>query len=67
MLLPSFLMPSHRKSDRPLSRVAFEAEFPDDAARGGHPFAPRWPDGFVCPECDCMRAWKHCNKRLIGR
>ena len=32
-----------------MSRAAFEARFPDEAACARHLAAMRWPDGFVCP------------------
>ena len=34
-----------------MSRAAFEARFPDEAACARHLAAMRWPDGFVCPAC----------------
>ena len=42
-------MASRWKQDRPMSRAAFEARFPDEAACARHLAAMRWPDGFVCP------------------
>ena len=44
-------MPSRWKYDRPMSRAAFEARFPDEASCARHLAAKRWPDGFVCPAC----------------
>ena len=32
-----------------MSRAAFEARFPDEAACARDLAAMRWPDGFVCP------------------
>ena len=50
-------MPSRWKYDRPMSRAAFEARFPDEAACARHLAAKRWPDGFVCPACGHDRGW----------
>lgn len=38
-----------------MSRAAFEARFPDEAACGRHLVERRWPDGFVCPHCDSRK------------
>ena len=40
-----------------MSRAAFEARFPDEAACARHLAAKRWPDGFVCPACGHDRGW----------
>ena len=45
------------KDDRPMSRAAFEARFPDEASCARHLAAKRWPDGFVCPACGHDRGW----------
>ena len=50
-------MPSRWKYDRPMSRAAFEARFPDEASCARHLAAKRWPDGFVCPACGHARGW----------
>ena len=50
-------MPSRWKDDRPMSRAAFEARFPDEASCARHLAAKRWPDGFVCPACGHDRGW----------
>jgi len=57
-------MPSRWKTDRPLSRTAFEAQFPDDAACARYLFARRWPNGFVCPGCGGRKAWELHGKRF---
>jgi len=49
-------MPSRWKTDRPMSRAAFEARFPDEAACGRHLVERRWPNGFVCPHCGNRKA-----------
>jgi hypothetical protein len=56
-------MPSRWKHDRPMSRAAFEARFPDNAACAAHLFA-RWPEGFVCPACGGTKAWELKGKRF---
>ena len=43
-----------------MSRAAFEARFPDEAACGRHLVERRWPDGFVCAHC---RSRKGCRLR----
>ena len=40
-----------------MSRTAFTARFPDDAACARHLFEKRWPNGFVCPKCQSAKAW----------
>jgi hypothetical protein len=47
-----------------MSRAAFEARFPDDAACARHLFERRWPDGFVCPCCGCGKGWELRGKRF---
>ena len=41
-----------------MSRAAFEARFPDEAACARHLAAMRWPDGFVCPACGHDRGFE---------
>jgi transposase-like protein len=50
-------MSSRWKHDRPMSRTAFAARFPDDAACADHLFKMRWPNGFICPKCQSAKAW----------
>lgn len=57
-------MPSRWKHDRPISRAAFEARFPDDAACAAHLVARRWPEGFVCPACGGAKGWELKGKRF---
>lgn len=57
-------MPSRWKHDRPLSRAAFEARFPDDAACAAQLFARRWPAGFACPACGGAKGWELTGKRF---
>ena len=47
-----------------MSRAAFEARFPDDAACAAHLFARRWPEGFVCPACGGTKGWELKGKRF---
>ncbi len=56
-------MPSRWKYDRPMSRAAFEARFPDEASRARHLATKRWPDGFVCPACGHDRGWELKRRR----
>ena len=46
-----------------MSRAAFEARFPDEAACARHLAAKRWPDGFVCPACGHDRGWELKRRR----
>ena len=46
-----------------MSRAAFEARFPDEAACARHLAAMRWPDGFVCPACGHDRGWELKRRR----
>ena len=56
-------MASRWKYDRPMSRAAFEAGFPDEASCARHLAARRWPDGFVCPACGHDRGWELKRRR----
>ena len=56
-------MPNRWKYDRPMSRAAFEARFPDEASCARHLAAKRWPDGFVCPACGHDRGWELKRRR----
>lgn len=38
-----------------LSFEEFQKRFPDEAACAAFIFKKRWPKGFVCPACGCMR------------
>src|SRR5947208_3696082 len=49
---------SRWKTDRPMSRAAFDARFPDRAACARYLAAKRWPDGFVCPACGVCKGWE---------
>jgi len=51
------LMASRWKTDRPMSRTAFTARFPDDAACARHLYEKRWPNSFICPKCQGTKAW----------
>jgi hypothetical protein len=52
------LMKSRWKTDKPMSRVAFDRRFPDNAACARHLASLRWPQGFVCPDCASDRGWE---------
>ena len=52
-----------QEHDRPMSRAAFEARFPDEASCARHLAAKRWPDGFVCPACGHDRGWELKRRR----
>lgn len=41
---------------------AFEEWFPDDAACRSYLESLRWPDGFVCPQCQSVEAWRTDSK-----
>ena len=56
-------MASRWKYDRPMSRAAFEARFPDEASCARHLAARRWLDGFVCPACGHDRGWELKRRR----
>ena len=47
-----------------MSRVEFEARFPDDAACAAYLAGVRWPTGFVCPECGVCKGWELQTKRF---
>lgn len=47
-----------------MSRAAFEARFPDEAACAAYLFARRWPQGFVCPACGGAKGWALTGKRF---
>lgn len=57
-------MTSRWKQDKPMSRTAFDRKFPDDAACARHLAKLRWPDGFVCPECESCKGWELETKRF---
>lgn len=40
-----------------MSRTAFTARFPDDAACARHLYEKRWPNSFICPKCQGTKAW----------
>jgi hypothetical protein len=41
-----------------MSRTAFNARFPDNAACARYLFSVRWPEGFVCPGCKSRKGWE---------
>ncbi len=45
-------------SDFPRSLIAFQRQFPDDAACAAYLFSVRWPEGFRCPGCGHDHAWR---------
>jgi hypothetical protein len=44
--------------DYPRTYQELRAWFPDDDACLAYLERLRWPDGFVCPACDCAEAWR---------
>jgi transposase-like protein len=44
---------------------AFEEWFPDDAACRSYLESLRWPDGFVCPQCRSVDAWRTDSKLFM--
>ena len=51
-------MSSRWQHDRPMSRGAFDARFPDEEACARYFAAKRWPAGFVCPACGVCKGWE---------
>lgn len=43
--------------DFPCSLIAFQRQFPDEAACAAYLVSMRWPDGFHCPACSHEHAW----------
>lgn len=57
-------MPAYwNKDTRPPSVADFDARFPDEEACAEALARHRWPDGFVCPECD-GEGWRLRSKRF---
>jgi hypothetical protein len=50
-------MPARWKSDKPISRQAFDARFSDEEACSHYLAEHRWPEGFVCPSCGTCKGW----------
>lgn len=44
--------------DYPRTRQEFDARFGTEDACRAYVFQLRWPDGFRCPRCDGMTAWR---------
>ncbi len=44
--------------DFPRSLIAFQRQFPDEAACVAYLVSMRWPDGFRCPACGHGQAWR---------
>ena len=49
-------------AELPRSLIAFQRQFPDEAACAAWLVAARWPEGFVCPGCGGRRAWALATK-----
>lgn len=45
-------------ADFPLSLMAFQQRFADEAACADYLISIRWPEGFRCPACDHDRGWQ---------
>ncbi|MFH1091093.1 MAG: IS1595 family transposase, partial [Pseudomonadota bacterium] len=43
--------------DYPRTILEFEERFAKEEACQQYLFRLRWPDGFVCPRCNCMDYW----------
>ena len=56
-------MPARWKTDRPMSRQAFDARFHDEDACAQYLADRRWPEGFVCPYCGTCKGWPLKRKR----
>ncbi len=54
-----------------MSRTAFAARFPDDAACAHHLYEKRWPKGFICPKCQGLKSKRPVthplNLQAVGR
>ena len=57
------VMPTRWKTDRPMSRQAFDARFRDEDACAQYLADRRWPEGFVCPSCGTGKGWPLKRKR----
>src|SRR3954453_11001780 len=42
----------------PMSLIEFQARFGTEDACAAYLIEQRWPDGFVCPVCGSVRAWR---------
>ena len=42
----------------PTSLIEFQARFGTEEACAAYLIEQRWPDGFVCPVCGSVRAWR---------
>ncbi len=40
-----------------MNLLEFYDRFPNEVACEEHLIKSRWPGGFVCPHCDCQKAW----------
>jgi hypothetical protein len=49
----------------PLSILEFQERFATEQACREYLFASRWPDGFVCPGCESLRAGVMHRRRLL--
>jgi len=43
--------------DYPRTEAELEKRFSSEEACRAYLFELRWPDGFVCPQCECRKAW----------
>ena len=58
-------MTNHFTYRKALSADQFEELFPDDEACAEDLFRRRWPDGFVCPDCESRNAVRLERKRCV--
>ena len=45
----------------PVDVIDFQDMFPTDQACFEYLYVVKWPDGFVCPNCQCIENWKMKN------
>ncbi|NVM98501.1 transposase [Arthrobacter sp. SDTb3-6] len=45
------------RPDFPRSILEFQARFGDESSCLKYLFACRWPEGFVCPQCQGRKGW----------
>jgi len=48
----------------PMTLFEFHQKFPTEKECKEHIFNLRWPDGFICPKCQCKKYWLHSTRSL---
>ncbi|MBI5767119.1 MAG: transposase, partial [Verrucomicrobia bacterium] len=51
--------------DYPKALLELEQRFSDEAACRAYLFGLRWPQGFVCPQCQAQNAWPMTGGRWL--